>query len=69
MAELHNELLLSTLEQRLNWQGLVQMRADMMVVSSILMNHVIMRSNVQQLFRSDYALKEGLLFSLASEKK
>ena len=69
MAELHNELLLSTLEQRLNWQGLVQMRADMMVVSSILMNHVIMRSNVPQLFRSDYALKEGLLFSLASEKK
>lgn len=69
MTHLHKELLVSTLEQRLNWKGLVDMRADMMVISSILMNHVLSKCKIDQLFRSEYALKEGLLFSLASEKE
>ena len=66
MYTLHLDLVNSTLNERLNWPGLIEMRADMMVVSSILMNHVLQKCGIQKLFRSEYALKEGLLFSLAT---
>jgi len=63
------DLLLKNLEQRLSTQKLVPERADMIVVSLILIQHVLKRFNIQFLYKSDYALKEGILWAYENEQK
>ncbi len=60
----HSTLLASTLAERLEMDGLVQMRADMMVISSIEIHTVLEKCTIEKVYRSAYALKEGLLVGL-----
>ncbi len=55
-------LLSSTLEQRLNMPGLVGYRAEMMVVSSIMIDFVLTKLNIKELICSTFSLKEGIFF-------
>jgi exopolyphosphatase/pppGpp-phosphohydrolase len=59
--ELHTELVSTTLEQRLFITGLVPMRADMIVLSSLLVNYCIDTFKVSQLKHTKYALREGAI--------
>jgi len=60
--EIHEELLLKNRKQRLAIPGMVQMRVDMIVVASCLINFVLKKINVNNIIACSYALKEGVLF-------
>lgn len=63
--QLHNELVSTNHNERLAIPGMLAMRADMIVVASILTNFVIRTAKTKYLKLSTYALKEGVLFNLA----
>ncbi len=57
----HNYLLKSNLKERLNTEGIISMRADMIVLSSLFIKYIISKLNIQEMKLSSYALKEGVL--------
>ncbi len=63
-----NKLIKSSLEERKNLPGLIPMRADMMVVSALLMKYVIDSLAIKQLKVSSYSLKEGVLSELCEKE-
>lgn len=62
---LHNYLLKSNLEKRLNTPGMIPIRADMIVISSIFTNYLLKRQKMEAMKLSTYALKEGVLTTLS----
>jgi len=64
---LHLELINSTYLERIKMKGMLRMRADMIVVASLLLTFVLTKSRVRNLHLSTYALKEGLLAQLEDE--
>lgn len=58
--ELYNDLIISTLEERLKMEGLLQMRAPMFVYSAILTKLVLDKLSIKRMLLSHYALKEGI---------
>ncbi len=60
----YKQLLAKTREERLAIPGMIEMRVDMIVVASILVDYVLKTCNIQQIRVSSYALKEGVLLSL-----
>lgn len=62
--EIQRIIYASTLEERLKMKGLTPMRADMMVVSIIIINYILNNLAIHELQLSRYALKEGLLDTL-----
>ena len=57
----------STLEQRLHMEGLVPMRADMIVIAVVIINYILNRLIIHDLRLSSYALKEGLIDTLITK--
>ena len=57
----------STLEQRLHMEGLVPMRADMIVIAVVIVNYILNRLIIHDLRLSTYALKEGLIYILLTK--
>lgn len=64
---LHKELLKSTLKERLQMPGMLRMRADMIVVASILLNFILKKSGIKEMHLSMYALKEGIISKLLNK--
>jgi len=54
----------STLKERINMEGLIPMRADMIVISIVIINYLLNRLTIHDLRLSSYALKEGLIDTL-----
>lgn len=65
---LHDRLLKSTLSERLVMEGMDCLRAEMMVVSSILVNLVLNKTGIKTIIQSDYSLKEGAVAELLMQK-
>ncbi len=63
--EINLKLIKSTKQERLNMSGMVEMRADYMVLGSIFVSHVIEKLNIKQLYQSSYSLKEGYMSEVA----
>lgn len=61
---LHSKLLLSDIDERRKMKGMLEMRVKMIVISSIFVNLVLKKFNIQQFYMSDYSLKEGAFFEL-----
>lgn len=61
-AAVHETILNSTNAQRLQMKGLVAMRVDMIVISSILVHFILKSFSISQMRLSTYSLKEGILF-------
>jgi exopolyphosphatase/guanosine-5'-triphosphate,3'-diphosphate pyrophosphatase len=61
---LYNIIIASNTAERLKMKGLVAMRVDMIVVSSIIVNFVIRSFHIQKMRLSTYSLKEGVLHEL-----
>ncbi|SFQ66035.1 Ppx/GppA phosphatase family protein [Hymenobacter arizonensis] len=59
--ESYHSLLSSNHEQRVALPGILPMRADMLVVASVLIDFVLGISGIKRIRTSAYALKEGLL--------
>ncbi len=67
--QIHTQLLTSTYEDRLQMAGLADYRVEMMVVSSCLMHYVLSRFELQKMYCSAYALKEGALYEMLEKMK
>jgi len=63
--DIYQQLLGSTMQERLTMPGLESMRADMIVHAAIFVTFILKLSGIQQMEYSDYALKEGMLYELA----
>lgn len=61
VAALHEVILKSTTAERMKMKGLIKMRVDMIVVSSILLDFIIRSLNIRKLKLSTYSLKEGVM--------
>jgi exopolyphosphatase/guanosine-5'-triphosphate,3'-diphosphate pyrophosphatase len=59
--KLHNVLVKSSYAARLQMPGMLRMRADMIVMASLLLTFVLNKCAIKHLELSTYALKEGLL--------
>lgn len=57
----YNQLLSLNHEQRKDLPGILPMRADMLVVASVLIDYVLQLTGLTRIRTSAYALKEGLL--------
>ena len=55
-------LLHSTILERENMAGMQKERAEMIVVASTILNHVLVQTEFKSFFVSSYALKEGLIY-------
>ena len=53
----------STLEQRKRLKGMVDFRVEMITVAALLMDFIIQQFGVKRIICSDFALKEGVLYS------
>jgi exopolyphosphatase/guanosine-5'-triphosphate,3'-diphosphate pyrophosphatase len=61
---LYDEIIKTDREQRLRIPGLIEMRVDMIVVSSIIVHFVLSKYKIKKMRLSTFALKEGVLFRL-----
>ena len=61
---IQREIYGSTLEERRKMEGLIPMRADMIVISIVIINYLLNRLTIHDLRLSSYALKEGLIDTL-----
>lgn len=53
----------STQEQRARLRGMVKFRVEMITVAALLLNHVLSNFDFKRIVASNYALKEGVLFT------
>ena len=65
--EIYNGILKSTNAERLEMKGLVAMRVDMIVVSSIIVNFVIREFEIEKMRLSTYSLKEGVIYEVLNK--
>jgi exopolyphosphatase / guanosine-5'-triphosphate,3'-diphosphate pyrophosphatase len=63
-SAIYELLLKSTREERLQMKGLIEMRVDMIVVSSIIVHFILTTFEIEKMRLSTYALKEGVLDQL-----
>jgi exopolyphosphatase/guanosine-5'-triphosphate,3'-diphosphate pyrophosphatase len=66
---IHQWLLASTTAMRMKTKGLVKMRVDMIVISSILTDFILKKYHPSEMELSKYALKEGALVKIISGLK
>jgi len=61
---IYHKLIKSTQAERLQMDGLIPMRADMIVIAAIFTNYVLKKSGISKMKLSAYSLKEGILYCL-----
>jgi exopolyphosphatase / guanosine-5'-triphosphate,3'-diphosphate pyrophosphatase len=54
--------------QRMNIPGMIDLRVDMIVVASVLIDYIIKSYQINEIIVSKYALKEGVLAKLANNE-
>lgn len=65
---IHDIILRSSRKERLLIKGLVEMRVDMIVVSSILVQFILTSFQIEQMRLSTYSLKEGVLYEVLKKE-
>jgi exopolyphosphatase/guanosine-5'-triphosphate,3'-diphosphate pyrophosphatase len=63
---IHRELLTRNRDDRLNIPGMIEMRVDMIVVASCLIEYLLSKFGFERIRVSSYSLKEGVLAKLAN---
>lgn len=66
---IYHQILPLSYAERLNYKGLIEMRADMIVISMILIDYVIQKYGIQKFIVSFYSLKEGIIVEKIRENK
>ena len=56
-------LIKSTHQERVNMRGLIPLRTDMILMSSIISSYILSKSSIEKIIACKYALKEGVLLS------
>lgn len=62
--KMYDIILKSTTNDRMHMKGLTKMRVDMIVVSAIFVDYIILRLGLQKMRLSKHSLKEGVLWEL-----
>ncbi|MHA4894793.1 Ppx/GppA phosphatase family protein [Pedobacter sp. PWIIR3] len=62
--KLSDKLINSTHAERKNFDGLIPLRVDMIVIASLITNYILEMTHIKQLSLSTYDLKMGVLFTL-----
>ncbi|MEI7594962.1 MAG: exopolyphosphatase [Bacteroidota bacterium] len=62
--KIHSLLINSNKEERLKMKGLIEMRVDMIVLSTIFVNLFLKKANIQEMKLSTYSLKEGIVYNI-----
>lgn len=65
--QIADRMLKGTFEERLNTPGMIPMRADMIVMACLEINFIIKRFGIRLLQQCNFALKEGLFYSLEKD--
>lgn len=65
--KIHEELILKNKEERLQIPGMMEMRVDMIVVASCLINFILKKFDIKNIRVSSHSLKEGMLDSIRKE--
>jgi len=68
VEQIFKELLVSDREQRRNTKGLIEMRADLIVMAVLLTRFVLKEIKLTKMRLSTYALKEGVMHELMQNK-
>jgi exopolyphosphatase / guanosine-5'-triphosphate,3'-diphosphate pyrophosphatase len=63
--EIYESVIKSTKAERLQMKGLIEMRVDMFVISSIIVHHIITHYEIKKMRLSTYSLKEGVLHEIS----
>jgi exopolyphosphatase/guanosine-5'-triphosphate,3'-diphosphate pyrophosphatase len=63
-AAIYAELMRSTKKERMEMKGLISMRVDMIVISSILVHFILVACDIHKMRLSTYSLKEGVLHEI-----
>ncbi|ADY52294.1 Ppx/GppA phosphatase [Pseudopedobacter saltans DSM 12145] len=61
--DLLEKIIKSTHEERCHMQGLIPLRVDMILMSSLLVKFILAETEIKRIISCTYSLKEGLLFS------
>jgi exopolyphosphatase/guanosine-5'-triphosphate,3'-diphosphate pyrophosphatase len=59
---IYEQLIASTTAQRMKMKGMEPIRVEMIVPSVIFIKMIIERLNIQRIFQTDFALREGVLY-------
>lgn len=62
------KLIITTTDQRLVMPGLVEMRVDMIVLATLFIEYIRIKTNLKQIYQCQYALKEGVLSEVMAGK-
>ena len=62
--ELNNNIIHSTLSERMKMKGLIRMRVDMIVIAGICTDFILQKFTLKKMYLSKYALKEGALWEV-----
>jgi len=66
---LRNQMVKSTRAERLAFAGMIELRADMVVVAICLIEHVLQLVKTNTVLVSTYSLKEGVLYTMLDGEK
>ena len=64
----HQELLLSSSDERMRMKGMINMRVDMIVVASMFTHLMLKKFNINEMWLSTYSMKEGVISSILHSK-
>ncbi len=67
--DIHKELIYKNREERMLIPGMIELRVDMIVVASSLIQYILRKYGINKMRVSTYALKEGLLLSIIENHK
>lgn len=65
---LAHKIIHSTTEQRLVMPGLIEMRVDMIVIATLFIEFIRIKTSINKIYQCQYALKEGILFEVMEKK-
>jgi exopolyphosphatase/guanosine-5'-triphosphate,3'-diphosphate pyrophosphatase len=65
--KIYNKIIQSTQAEIAQIPGMPAFRVEMITVAAVMIHYVLKRLNIKKLIASDYALKEGVMFSLMNE--
>jgi len=66
IVQLHEKLLKSVRSERAAMKGMSPIRVDYIVTGSVLINFIISRTGIKELYQSSYSLKEGSIAEIAA---
>jgi len=65
--QIHKDLLVKNRTERLKIPGMIEMRVDMIVVASCLIDYILQQFKIDSIRVSPYALKEGVLYEVCGK--